>query len=263
MDKPESGFQCGHRCELSGRPSIPHATRQAPDRHVKALLQCAWFTEFPPAAIAELAAHAQIVTLSDKEFLYRQGEPSQGIALILSGGICSNSITLDGREFTFSLLKPGAIVGLTASLDGRGMVNNAIAHGKAEVLKIPREALMALLQRTPALYSHFVQMLCYRLRKAFSIVDELVLVPVRQRLPWYICTLVFAEHGPDVREGEIELSITQYDLAGLLGVTRAVVNKVLKELEDDGLIATRYHKLVVRDFAGLHLLCARQQLFAY
>jgi CRP/FNR family cyclic AMP-dependent transcriptional regulator len=232
------------------------------DRRVQALQESAWFKEFPPTAIVELAAAGTVQHLADKQSLYRQGEPSAGITLILSGGIRSGSTSMDGHEFTFSLLKPGAIVGLVSCMDGLGMVNNAIAHGETDVLNIPRDALMHLLKRDPALYGHFVYMLCYRMRKAFSMVDELALVSMRQRLARQICTLVFAEHEQETIAGEIELAITQNDLAVMLGVTRAIVNRLLKEFEDEGLVVPRYRKLLVRDFATLHARCAGQRLFS-
>jgi CRP/FNR family cyclic AMP-dependent transcriptional regulator len=232
------------------------------DRKIQALKTSAWFGDFPSGALETLADAGVIRVLRDRECLFRAGAKSTGIALILRGGIRSGSLSADGHEFAFSLLKPGAIVGLVAALDGLGSVNNATAHGETEVLAIPREAILEVFDREPALYRHVIDMLCYRMRKAYYTLDELALVPLRQRLARQICTLVLAEHAGKGPDGEVSLDLTQNDLATLLGATRPIVNRAIKELEDEGLITAGYRKLVVRDFQALYSRCVQQKLFA-
>ncbi len=232
------------------------------DRKIQAFKASAWFGNFPPEAVEALADAGVIRLLRDRECLFRAGDLSAGIALILRGGIRSGSLSADGHEFAFSLLKPGAIVGLVAALDGLGSVNNATAHGETEVLAIPRQAFLQVFEREPALYRHVVDMLCYRMRKAYYTLDEMALVPLRQRLARQICTLVLAQHGGTSPDGEVSLDLTQNDLATLLGATRPIVNRAIKELEDEGLIAAGYRKLVVRDFPVLYSRCVQQKLFA-
>jgi CRP/FNR family cyclic AMP-dependent transcriptional regulator len=231
-------------------------------RKVQALQDSAWFRDFPSNAIEALASAGTIRLLNDRECLLREGDVSAGIGLILRGGIRSGSLSVDGHEFAFSLLKPGAIVGLVSALDGLGAVNNATAHGETEALVIPRSALIEVLDTEPLLYRHVVKMLCYRMRKAYCTIDELALVPLRQRLARQICTLVEAEHGGESPRGEVVLDITQGDLAILLGATRPIVNRALKELEGEGLIAAGYRKLIVKDFSVLYSRCVQQKLFA-
>lgn len=231
-------------------------------RKVHALQDSAWFREFPVTAIEALSTAGHIRLLRDRECLLRQGDTSASIGLILRGGIRSGSLSADGHEFAFSLLKPGAIVGLVSALDGMGAVNNATAHGETEALVIPRDAFLDVLEKEPILYRRIVQMLCYRMRKAYCIIDELALVPLRQRLARQICTLVLAEHRGDSPTSEVVLDLTQNDLAVLLGATRPIVNRALKELEEEGLIAAGYRKLVVRDFPVLYSRCVQQKLFA-
>jgi CRP-like cAMP-binding protein len=230
-------------------------------RGIQALRDNPWFDGFPQVALEELARAGQVRRFKDKEYLVRRGEQPIGLGVILQGCVRSGSLSADGHEFTFSLLKPGALIWLISALDGQGTVNDAIAYGDTEIWVIPRAAYLRVLQHTPELYGYFVQMLCYRMRKAHSLVEELALVPLQQRLPRQLCTLACAESGGRTDMGEIILDVTQQDLAVLLGVTRPIVNRALKELELEGLIAVRYHKVVVRDFAALHARCQGKALF--
>jgi len=231
-------------------------------RGLQALRDNAWFRDFPAAALEALARAGHARRYGHGEYLARRGEAVPGMAVILDGGVRSTSLSADGHEFTFSLLKPGALVWLVSALDGGGTINDATAHGDTEVWIIPREAVLGLFDGYPALYAQFVRMLCYRMRKVHSVIEELTLVPVPQRLARQICTLAEAERRGRPIEGETTVDVTQQDLAVLLGVTRPIVNRALKKLEADGLVAARYHKVVVRDFPALHSRCANKELFS-
>ncbi|HVL57086.1 MAG TPA: Crp/Fnr family transcriptional regulator [Burkholderiaceae bacterium] len=239
----------------------PSASTPAPRREhaLKALRATRWFAELPEDALQELAQISRFRRMKDGQLLVHRGAQPDGLAIILEGEIRSRSFSLDGHEIVFSMLRAGTVWGLVAVLDGLGAVHDATAHGDTHVLIVPRLGFLRILGQRPELYRHFVPMLCYRLRKAYTAVNELALAPVRQRLARQLCALAVSDEREQPARA---LSLTQSDLAVLLGVTRPSVNRALKEFEREGLIELGYARVTVRDFAALHRVCADPQLFA-
>jgi CRP/FNR family cyclic AMP-dependent transcriptional regulator len=218
-----------------------------------------WLARLPLDALRELAAAGRWRSLADGEMLAGRNAQPEGMALVLSGAVRSSNFSLEGRESAYSLVKAGSVWGLVAVLDGGGAVHDTRASGKTELFIIPARTVRDLLEREPALYRLAVQMLCYRLRKAYSAVDELALATLRQRLARQLCTLVgaAAEHAQD----RLRISVTQDELANLVGATRPSVNRELAEMEREGFVKRQYGGLTVLDYGHLHQLCASQRIF--
>ncbi len=221
----------------------------------------AWFKGLPADALNALARIARHRRFVKGELIAARGVPPEGLAVVIRGAIRSATLTADGHEVVFSLIQPGYVWGLVAAIDGLGSVHDTRAHGRTEVLLVPRAAFLEVLDARPQLYGHFARLLCYRLRKAYSAVDEFALVPLRQRLARQLCTLALAAPGGH-RDGDgASLRLTQSEIAGMLSAARPSVNRELKRLQAEGLVELGYRGVTVRQFSKLRDLCAGQSLF--
>lgn len=219
-----------------------------------------WFGGLPlPAqqALARISRHRRYL---NGELIAARGVPPEGLAIVLRGAIRSATLSADGHEVVFSLIQPGYVWGLVAAIDGLGAVHDTRAHRRTEVLLIPKGAFIEVLDARPVLYAHFARLLCYRLRKAYSAVDEFALAPLRQRLARQLCTLALA--SPDARGDGATLRLTQAEIAEMLSAARPSVNRELQRMQDEGLLALGYRGVTVKQFARLRDICAHQGLFA-
>jgi len=217
-----------------------------------------WFRDLPPAALQALARASRHRRFLTGELIAARGVPAEGMAIVLRGAIRSATLSADGREVVFSLVQPGYVWGLVAAIDGLGAVHDTRAHRRTEVLLVPKGAFLEVLDAHPKLYAHFARLLCYRLRKAYSAVDEFALVPLRQRLARQLCTLALA--SPDGEHASLRL--TQAEIAEMLSAARPSVNRELKRMQEEGLVSLEYRGVTVKQFARLRDLCAHQGLFA-
>ncbi|MVW70500.1 Crp/Fnr family transcriptional regulator [Bordetella sp. 15P40C-2] len=206
------------------------------------------FGQMTPVVQSAFADIAQWRRLQHGELLAGRGTPAPGVALILKGAIHTSSYSDDGHEFALSMLEFDGIWGVAAVLDGEGMLRDSRAYQETDLLLLPREEFMTIVRREPELYVHFVKLLCRRVRTAHAIIDELALRNLPQRLPRLLVALT-SGHGCTA-EG-IAVAQTQDALATLLGVSRAAVNRELKQLAGCGLIALGYGEIWIRDLDGL------------
>jgi CRP/FNR family cyclic AMP-dependent transcriptional regulator len=208
----------------------------------------ACFGQMAPPVQAAFAAIAQRRRLQHGELLAARGTPAPGVALILKGAIHTSSYSDDGHEFALSMLEFDGIWGVAAVLDGAGMLRDSRAYQETDLLLLPRDEFMVIVRSEPELYGHFVKLLCRRIRTAHAIIDELALRSLTQRLPRLLVALT---SGYACTEKGIAVAQTQDALATLLGVSRAAVNRELKQLAACGLITLGYGEIWVRDLHGL------------
>ena len=85
------------------------------------------------------------------------------------------------------------------------------------------------------------------MRHITQVVADLTFLDLEGRLAKKLLELA-EEHGREVEGAvEIELPITQEDLAAMIGTTRATVNRLLGNLEDRRAIERRGRRILVRD----------------
>ena len=221
---------------------------------IAALSANRWFKGLPADTQAAFARVARLKRYAAGELVAARGTAPEGIAIVLKGAIRSATLAADGREIVFSLVQRGSIWGAVAAIDGAGAVHDTRAQGRTEVLMVPRAAFLAVHDEHPVLWRHFAQLLCYRLRKAYSAVDEFALAPLRQRLARQLCTLAVAGGGE-------RLAFTQSQLAEMLGAARPSVNRELRRLQDEGLVELAYRGVRVAQFDRLRAICETQGLF--
>jgi CRP/FNR family cyclic AMP-dependent transcriptional regulator len=107
-------------------------------------------------------------------------------------------------------------------------------------------------------YSAFVRLLCDHFR-----ITTQSLIIHRNRRPLHLLArelLRLADrYGKRTKNGVvIELRLSQEDLAVMIGVGRQTINRLLKSLEQDGIVTTSYTSLTIHNVEALERLRASE-----
>ena len=96
-----------------------------------------------------------------------------------------------------------------------------------------------------------VEIMCQRLRMSFAMVTRFA--PGSQTARVVRCLLAQIDmHGFRPKAGtRTTVSINQFDLAAMLSISRQSVHRVLKEIEEQGIIAIGYNVIEVYDLNRL------------
>ena len=211
------------------------------------LLGSEWFKPLPDAVVDQLAAMTRRRKLQDGEHLFSRGDAPDGLYCVVKGSIRSFSTSASGRQHLLYQFEAGAWFGEISMFDGMGRTHDGAAVGDTEVLILPRDRFLALLSDTPALYPHFLSMLCRKLRLAFAYIEDVQFEPLSVRLARRLLDLV-SLYGCDSPDGQlINITLPQDDLAQMLGASRQAISKLLKHWESFGWLRLEYRKLVVCD----------------
>jgi CRP-like cAMP-binding protein len=118
--------------------------------------------------------------------------------------------------------------------DGGGYIASAVALAPTEALFLPRADMLQLCQRRPAVALAMLKTLARRVRHFAAIVSDLAFRPVAERLARHLETGLA---GRIKRGADIELTLTQAQLAARLGTVRELVTRAFAQLDERGIIS--------------------------
>jgi len=103
---------------------------------------------FSLSAREKLMGHLEYLELAPGEILFHEGDPGDGIYLILEGQVAVTK-TIAQRELKVAQFDGGDYLGEVTVLDGHGRSMSAHAHGPASVARVPLEELLEVLDSEP------------------------------------------------------------------------------------------------------------------
>lgn len=205
----------------------------------------------PADSLQRLAAASRRRTYRRGEVVFHQGDPGDTLHLINSGRV---KVVLDsesGGEAVIAILGPGEFFGELSLIDGQPRSATVSALEALETISLARPDFVSFLRANPTAAERLIITLATMIRKADESMADLVFLDLEGRLVKKLLELA-AEHGQTVDGAvEIELPMTQEDLASMVGATRASVNKLLGWWEDRGAIQRRGRKIAIFDEARL------------
>ena len=181
------------------------------------------------------------------ETIFHQGDAGQLLYLIESGRVRIYVMGEDGQETSVSLAGSGDIFGELAVIDGLPRSASVVAQEDTQVLTLSRERLREHLRRSPQLEINFMKTLSVRVRYSTQQMGSLTFLDVSGRLARKLLELAQA-YGVAEPEGvRIDTTLTQSDLASLIGATRESINKAMSALRRQGLVLLRHGSIIIVD----------------
>jgi CRP-like cAMP-binding protein len=160
--------------------------------------------------------------------------------VLLAGRVKIKDVTPDGKETILAFIDEGELFGELAIVDDRARDEYAEAAVDSQVLAIPREDLLALMEQRPDIALSITKLVGLRRRRIENRFRNVLFLSSRERMVRLLAELM-ESHGD--RSGNccsIRLPLSHQELASLIGVTRETVTVVLGQLQAEGMIrATR------------------------
>lgn len=207
-----------------------------------------WFKDLSRPVRDAMLAKAKLKAISDGTAISSQGAYTKEVWQILYGEIRQCILTEDGQEVLMYIYQPGDLVGDTTVSGGEPCPVTLITRGKVEVRSWSAKDFSDLMLTHAEIGASVVGQFSRRLLGVIRILEELLTQPVAARIASRILWLSTMQGNPEQRP---KLSISQSDLALMVGSTRQSVNRVVVELRSRNLIETVYGKIIIKDSDGL------------
>lgn len=183
--------------------------------------------------------------------MVHQGQSTQAAFILWSGWVCSYKIQIGGTRQIVDFQLPGDFLGL------RGILLRMSDHSfvplvNVEAAEVLKSDLLAAFEQTPRLAT---AILWAASREEAVLVERLVGIGTRDgdaRMAHFLLELGsrLALVGLGSKKG-FECPLTQYHLADALGLSAVHVNRVLRQLREEGLVTVRDGHVTFLDYAGL------------
>lgn len=162
----------------------------------------------------------------------RAGDATDSLYILLSGRAKVTNSDEEGREIILAWLGPGEFFGEMGLIDGSPRSASVIAVEPCELLIIGRDAFHRCMQDNFQVALRLMQILVARLREADRKIESLALLDVYGRVARLLLDLSVEEDGKRV----IRQKMSKQDMARMIGASREMVSKVMRDLELSGYI---------------------------
>ena len=178
--------------------------------------------------------------------IFHKGSPGQTLYIIESGKVRIFILSESGQEISVNVYGPGDVFGELALLDGLPRSAGAVAIEKMVTFTLHRDDFLRLLETCPRMAKSIIEVLSLRVRYTTEYAESLAFLDVCGRVAAKLLELA-DRYGVQTAGIEIELRLTQAELASLVGATRESVNKVLGAFRDQGLIEIEGQRITILD----------------
>lgn len=195
------------------------------------------FSDVRAEELTALAGRLRRRSFRRGEVIIHRGDPAGALHIIRSGRVKITLPSEEGDETVLALLGEGACFGEVAALDGGPRSATVTSVEPTETLSLLRDDLLSFARESPDFALALITTLAARLRRADEWLEDAYFQDLDTRMARRLLELA-EDHGRETPQGiEVELPLTQSDLAGMLGATRVSVNRLLGVYQDARLIA--------------------------
>ncbi|MEO8541740.1 MAG: Crp/Fnr family transcriptional regulator [bacterium] len=209
------------------------------------------FADLSEAEAERLAETVEVRSYDRRESIIVEGDRCTGFFVLRTGRARIFRTGSDGREQILRLLAPGDTFGEVPIFDGGPNPASVDVLEPSEALFISTATMFDVIGRHPVVAFELLRHFAARLRGFTELIEQISLQTVQSRIARYLYVSA-REEGKETSEGiVVARSLTQQDMAALVGSVREVVSRTLRVMEDDGLVEVRRTEFVVRDLEAL------------
>jgi CRP/FNR family transcriptional regulator len=198
--------------------------------------------EIPPPEYTLPAMHEQVPAslrtagilrrYTPGSLLFLQGAPAERAYLIATGEVSVTIIGRGGAEAEVARFSAGDWIGEAIVLAGADYPSQARALTEVEALSFSRPVLETLAANDKDCAAYLLHLLARKCVALNRRILELGIMPARERLLRYLLAKAAPGQGP-----RLVLDRPKRDIAALLGIVPETFSRILRQLEDQGLIS--------------------------
>ena len=182
-----------------------------------------------------LLEHSQEMSVRKNGVVIREHDTDKSFFLLLEGSVRIFRTSPSGRQITLAMLSPGKFFGELALFSEGGRTAHAEAVTPVRLLKIDGSFFEKELEHLPGLSALLLRELASRLIASTQKLSDAAFEDVERRLLVALESLAIPDEArPGARI--VTRRPTQLELAEMVGSTREVICRVLKSLEQSGVI---------------------------
>ncbi|RCW53322.1 MULTISPECIES: Crp/Fnr family transcriptional regulator [Halanaerobium] len=179
------------------------------------------------------------------EYIFFEGEAGDKFFIIKNGQVKLTKMIKNGDEQILNIFSDHDIIAEIVAFDKGNYPASAITMTDTEVIVFDQSELESLILNHPSIGVKLLREMSGRLRRAQQNVRDLALKDSSARVAGLLIFLA-EKYGKKNKDRVIlDISLTQQELASMIGSSRETVSRVLGQFESEDLIKTSRKKIII------------------
>ena len=193
-----------------------------------------------PDLIAKLKKHSLPKQYAQGEVILNENSNIYAIPIVIKGSIKVIRTDEDGREILLYYIKAGesCIMSFLGGMHQETSKVKAEVEEDAEILFLPMDKVVLFIKEYPQWLDYIFKLYHKRFEELLEIVNAIAFKKVDERL------LNLLQKKKELSESNV-INTTHEQLANELGTARVVVSRLLKKLEEDGILQISRNKITL------------------
>lgn len=201
------------------------------------------FAGFPDEQLRALATLVTRRSAPRSSLIMAAGDATESLYVVISGRLKVMMGDAEGKEVILSLIGPGEFFGEMGLIDDSPRSASVIAIEPCELLSLSRRDFKKCMAENFDMTMAVMKGLVRRLREADRKIGSLALLDVYGRVARLLIDMSENVNGQKV----VTRRLPKQDIAKMIGASREMVSRVMKDLQMGGYIEMRGSTIVVRD----------------
>ena len=201
------------------------------------------FASFPDEQLRTLATLVTRRSAPRSSLIMAAGDATESLYVVISGRLKVMMGDAEGKEVILSLIGPGEFFGEMGLIDDSPRSASVVAIEPCELLSLSRRDFKKCMAENFEMAMAVMKGLVRRLREADRKIGSLALLDVYGRVARLLIDMSENVNGQKV----VTRRLPKQDIAKMIGASREMVSRVMKDLQMGGYIEMRGSTIVVRD----------------
>ncbi|HUQ73909.1 MAG TPA: cyclic nucleotide-binding domain-containing protein [Burkholderiales bacterium] len=201
------------------------------------------FASFPEEQLRLLTTMVSRRSAARGTTIMAGGDATDSLYIVLSGRLKVMMSDSDGKEVILTLLGPGEFFGEMGLIDDEPRSASVVAIEACELLSIAKRDFKKCLSDSFEMTMQVMRSLVRRLREADRKIGSLALLDVYGRVARLLLDMAENVNGEKI----VTKRLPKQDIAKMIGASREMVSRVMKDLQTGGYIEVRGSTIVLRD----------------
>jgi len=201
------------------------------------------FASFPEDQLRMLTTMVTRRSASRSTTIMAGGDATDSLYIVLSGRLKVMMSDSDGKEVILSILGPGEFFGEMGLIDDEPRSASVVTIEPCELLFISKRDFKKCLLENSDMSMAVMRGLVRRLREADRKIGSLALLDVYGRVARLLLDMSENVDGEKI----VTKRLPKQDIAKMIGASREMVSRVMKDLQMGGYIEMRGSNIVLRD----------------
>jgi len=215
------------------------------------LSQGGWFGGLPRALQDTILERSTVRRFTKGQVINVEDSPADALFAILEGTVHMVRDPGGGEESLIHVGEPGFWFGAMAVLTNNPIPATAIARTPVRALMLTKTQVDRIVDEEPRYYAPFAKLALDRFALLVRMFAELRDLSPEARLRARLVNLAHLRQQDRDERGVLSLSVSQADLARMVGVSRQTLNTLLGRLAREGVIELAFRKIRVLQPARL------------